>query len=143
MAKKIILTLFLILFGILCLWLFFRDKNSQDFVEINNHKFSVEIADTAEKRSRGLGGRENLCSDCGMLFVFPEAGDYSFWMKDMKFPLDIIWIDGNQVVYITKNITPDYIGTISPGAPADKVLEINAGLSDKYRIQEGDLLIFK
>lgn len=116
---------------------------NEPYVEINNQKFSVEIADTPEKRSKGLGERKNLCPDCGMLFKFPEPGNYSFWMKGMKFPLDIIWIQGNEVVYIAGNISPEFKNAISPGVLADKVLEINGGLSERYEIKKGSEAVIR
>src|SRR3989338_8360738 len=56
-------------------------------LDINGSIISVEVADTQEKRSKGLGGRESLASDSGMLFVFPDSGKYPFWMKGLSFPL--------------------------------------------------------
>lgn len=114
-----------------------------NFVTIGGNKFKVELSDTAEKRQKGLGERENICKSCGMLFVFPEPGNYSFWMKDMKFPLDIIWVSNGKIMYIAKNISPGFKGIINPSLPADKVLEINAGLCDKYGIKEGNKVSIK
>jgi len=73
-----------------------------------------------------------------MLFLFDKSGRYAFWMKDMKFPLDFIWIAGDKVVDIDENIPPDYSGTLKPETPVDKVLEINAGVCEKYGIKKGD-----
>ncbi len=91
---------------------------------------------------RGLGNREYLCRDCGMLFDFETRGQRLFWMKNMRFPLDILWIDGNQVVSISKNVAPDYPGVFNPPVLADKVLEINGGLSDEYGIKIGSKAVF-
>src|SRR4030042_3095985 len=96
-------------------------------VEINGKTFSVEIADDEKERARGLGERSSLCGDCAMLFVFPQKGKYSFWMKDMKFPLDIIWINDGRVVYLARDIQPDSKEIISPDVTADRVIEINSG----------------
>lgn len=112
-------------------------------IEINEKKFKVEIAESEKKKYLGLGDRNNLCSSCGMLFVFKEGGKHQFWMRGMNFPLDIIWISGNKIVYIAKNISKDHKGTITPFGEADKVLEINAGLCEKYGIEEGDEIKFK
>jgi uncharacterized protein len=111
--------------------------NRSRFVAIEGKNFNVELADTAEKRQKGLGGHDSICEDCGMIFIFPTPGNYSFWMKDMKFPLDIIWISDGKIVYIAKNVSPDFKGIINPKSSADKVLEINAGICDKYGIKEG------
>ncbi len=139
--KKIIILLALFLISAFAAVFYFshiRRGSNYPVIIINNHKFSVEIADDPRERSRGLGGRENLCADCGMLFVFNKLGRYTFWMKDMKFPLDFIWIAGDKIVDIDENISPDHSGTLKPGYPADKVLEINAGAGEKHGIEVGD-----
>ncbi len=113
-------------------------KNSSPIVEVNNHKFSVEIADEPRERSHGLGGREKLCADCGMIFLFDKPGQYAFWMKDMKFALDFIWIAGDKIIDIDEKISPSYPGTLKPGYPIDKVLEVSAGACGKNKIRIGD-----
>lgn len=118
-------------------------ENEDRTVSINGHKFTVEIADNFQERSKGLGERESLCDSCGMLFEFPEKGKHSFWMKDMNFSLDIIWILDDEIAYITENIPPDSKGSISPNVEADRVLEINAGLVSEYSIKKGDKVIIK
>jgi uncharacterized membrane protein (UPF0127 family) len=117
-------------------------KSLNNSVFIDGREFEVELADTNEKRNKGLGGRVSLCDSCAMLFVFPQAGQYSFWMKDMQFALDFVWISGDKVVGTNKNIPPDYPRILEPASPVDKVLEINAGLCDKNDIKEGDKIIF-
>lgn len=140
---KILLTVLLLggIFYFSYLSRFADETNS--YVTINSHKFSVEIADSPEERSLGLGGRESLCENCGMLFKFPEAKVYTFWMKDMQFPLDIIWIMEGKIVYIAKNVPAGFKGTIGPGISADNVFEINAGLSDEYGIEEGSEAVIR
>jgi uncharacterized protein len=154
--KKTLTTSFLVFAVILAgiFWLIKRENrtNSQppEFlsaakeVQINGKKLSVEIAATPEKRALGLSGRESLCPDCAMLFIFEKPGAYSFWMKDMQFNLDIIWISGNEIVGISKNVSYER-GTsevVSPPAPVDKVLEINAGTSASLNLKAGDKVEF-
>lgn len=110
-------------------------------VIINDHKFTVEIANDSRERAMGLSGRENLCESCGMLFEFPESGKYSFWMQGMMFSLDIIWILDNRIVHIERDIHPDFQESLSPEVEADKVLEINAGKSDEFGIKVGDRIL--
>lgn len=62
-------------------------------IKVGDNVINVEIADTADTRTKGLSGRENLASDSGMLFVFSESKQYKFWMKGMKIPLDIIYVN--------------------------------------------------
>ena len=106
-------------------------------VDIKGQKFVAELPLTSQSYEKGLGGREHLCSNCAMLFNFSHKGQYAFWMKDMKFGLDILWIEDGRIVYIKKNISADSAEIFRPDATADGVLEINAGLSDKYNFQVG------
>jgi uncharacterized membrane protein (UPF0127 family) len=120
----------------------FFQKNISKAV-IDGKDFKLETVSSDKERGRGLGGRESLCDNCGMLFQFSASGKYSFWMKDMKFPLDIIWISGNEIVYIAKNVSPStYPESINPQIPADKVLELNGGTCEKDNIKEGNKITF-
>jgi uncharacterized membrane protein (UPF0127 family) len=107
-------------------------------ISLRGHTFRVEIVSSPDKIQKGLGNRNSLCQSCAMLFQFPEAGKYPFWMAGMRFPLDIIWIKDGKIVYIEKNVSKDYIGSIIPLSEANQVLEINAGLSDKIGIEPGN-----
>lgn len=116
-------------------------------VQINGSKLNIEIADTQAKRAKGLGGRENLASDSGMLFVFPEPKKYSFWMKGLSFPLDFIWIRGEKIVSILQNVPPpapnqpdSSLPVYQPNVEVDKVLEVNAGVIQRLNIKVGDTL---
>ncbi len=110
---------------------------------INNHELQVETVTTPEKMALGLSGRDELGSD-GMLFIFSEKQPLSFWMKEMKFSIDIIWIAENQVIEITpsapipeKNVSLSQLPRYSPQAAADMVLEIPAGKSHELGIAIG------
>jgi hypothetical protein len=104
----------------------------------------VEVADTSQKRSLGLGKRSGLKKDWGMLFVFEKRKTHSFWMKDMQFALDIIWLDNYRIVHILRNVQPAIQGEkpaiLAPPAPANFVLEIEAGRASELRLKQGDLL---
>lgn len=115
---------------------------------INNHAFKLELAKTQQEKAIGLSKKEMLEKNAGMLFLFEKPDYYSFWMKDMKFPIDIIFIKKYHIVTIHKNVLPpinpnDRLPTFSPKEPADTVLEINAGLSEEYKFKEGDMVMFK
>ena len=108
----------------------------------------VELARTAAERTRGLGGHAPLGADEGMLFVFPEAGRHSFWMKGMTFALDIIWIRDGQVVHVLADVPPPRPGTpdselpiYTPPATADYVLEVSAGFAARWGIQAGSRVV--
>ena len=143
--KGILLSLLcIVLISFLGWQLFFgkdRSAHVSREVYIDEQVFQLEVADTDEERALGLGYRDSLCATCGMLFQFPEPGMYSFWMKGMRFPLDIIWLDGNRVVFIVRAVSPSSLELFTPPEPADAVLEVNAGLAKN--IERGDTLSFR
>lgn len=99
----------------------------------------AEVADTEDERMRGLSNRDSLPQNRGMLFVFPEEGQWGFWMKDTRIPLDMIWAaaDGT-IVTIAKNVRPEsYPAIYKPVAPARYVLEVNAGFAEAHALAEG------
>lgn len=105
-------------------------------VSIGEKKFVLEIADSSSKRQKGLSGGESLCEECGMLFVFEKPGQYAFWMKDMRFSLDIIWLLGDEVVFVAHDVSPDFSGVIEPNVFADCVIEVNAGSASALNLGE-------
>lgn len=110
------------------------------FVDINDVKVRVEVADSPEERARGLMFRDSLPENTGMLFIFEADGNYPFWMLNMKFSLDMIWLDSEgNVVYIAENVQPCTVTcqAIDPKVNARYVLEVNAGFIDKHKIEEG------
>jgi len=112
------------------------------------HEFMVEVADTIVSRTRGLSGRVELKENQGMFFVFGTFGAHGFWMKDMKFPIDIIWIKGGAIAGFAENVLPEpgksllALKVYYPPEPVDKVLEIKAGLAEKLELKVGDKIIF-
>lgn len=113
-------------------------------LNIGSASFKVEIADTPEKRQQGLSGRSALGDGTGMFFIFDKSGQYGFWMKDMNFPIDIVWIDENyKIVDIDKNLLPEtYPEIFYPDQPVKYVLEIPAGAVDKYQVATGTMIQF-
>jgi hypothetical protein len=112
----------------------------------NENCFLTELAETQEERAKGLMNREKLGENMGMLFIFEEEGEYSFYMKNTLIPLDIIWINlGKQVIYISKNNQPcdETCESINPEINAKYVLELNAGVVDKINLKTRDNLIFE
>jgi uncharacterized membrane protein (UPF0127 family) len=104
----------------------------------------VELASTESERAKGLGGHAPLEDSQGMLFVFDGPGAYGFWMKDMTFALDILWIDGGKVVHVERDVPPPGPGDSDltrpvyvPRAPARYVLEVNAGFTAAHGIDVG------
>lgn len=117
-------------------------KTGEKIIQLGKTRITVEVADTEWKRAQGLSGRPSLPQNSGMLFVFPTKNRYSFWMKEMKFPLDFVWIEGNRVVEITEDVPspkPDESpASLTPKLSVDKVLEVNAGVVDSSEIRVGD-----
>lgn len=110
-------------------------------VKIGNSYYTLYVADTVKRREQGLSGSTVLKKNEGMLFSFYEPNFYGFWMKDMKFPVDIIYISGAVVVDIKENVLPDsYPETFFGKLPYDKVVELNAGESKKNGIAAGQIV---
>jgi uncharacterized protein len=104
----------------------------------------LEVASTPEAMERGLMYRTSLPESSGMLFVFPEDADHSFWMKNTLIPLDMVFIarDG-QIVGIHPGAVPLSTASISVGAPSALVLEVNGGWTARHGIRAGDRLEFR
>lgn len=119
------------------------------FVKIKGLTVNVDVADSTEERKKGLSGRNGMQIDRGMLFVFDKNGVYAIWMKDMKFAIDIVWIDENKkVVDMAQNVAPEpgkkdrELTVYTPKAGAKYVLEVNAGLTSLNNVAIGDLVEF-
>ncbi len=110
----------------------------------NNQELAVEISDSYDARAVGLGGRPCLGANDAMLFSFENSGYFPFWMKDMKFPIDIIWLNSDrQVVTVQPNIQPStYPQTFTNTQPAQYVLEMRANRSIELGIENGTQLTF-
>jgi len=100
--------------------------------------FVLEVAQTPAARRHGLMGRTELCEHCGMLFVFPDVGLHTFWMKNTPLSLDMIWVRDNAVVDIVERTTPLSEEPIIPRADASQVIELPAGSVARFGISVGD-----
>ena len=126
------------------------DPSATPTIQIGGASFGVEIADTPETRAQGLSGRASLPDGYGMLFVFEHPSEHGFWMKEMLFPLDFVWMGADcAVVEVTENVPPPAPGTdagdlqvFRPSAPVLYVLEIDAGLIAERGIRVGDAVAF-
>lgn len=106
----------------------------------NETDISLEIADTPQKRYLGLSNRNDLCADCGMLFVSEDMRDHSFVMRNMNFPLDILFIRDNTVVKLYENLPPEGSAPqniYSSGEPVNYVLELNGGKASELGLRKG------
>ena len=115
-------------------------------IEISGVTLSVELAETPADQQKGLSRRDSLAANHGMLFVFGREAAWSFWMKDMKFALDIIWFNSSrQAVSIRQNLqpcSPKDCPVFTPPAKATYVLEVNAGFVQAHNISLGTAFLF-
>ncbi len=155
-----VLTAFCILSAV-ALWFFFSPTRDEDralevsreahvpketaMLSVNNTSITVEIVRTPEEFYKGLSGRTSLEPDFGMWFDFSTDGRQGIWMKDMKFPIDILWIDSNQIIItIEENVAPDtYPKVFYPTRDARFVLEVSAGTVEKYSFEVGQEVFMK
>jgi hypothetical protein len=143
----IILVLFLILVGGVVFYQLSQASQmmkTNGKVTINNQLFNVEVVKSDKDRQIGLTKYKAIKDNQGMLFVFDNPDLVSFWMKNMKFPIDIIFIKDDTIVSIVENVpmpTPNTeTTTYKPDAPVNYVLEINDGLVKKHNIKKGDIV---
>ena len=107
----------------------------------------VEVSDTPEKRSLGLGKRDKLENGWGMLFVFEKRIPHSFWMKNMRFPIDIIWLENQRIVELAENVPPPQEGespkVMEPRLPSNFVLELESGRARALGLNVGQKLSYQ
>jgi len=109
--------------------------------QLAHNTFHLFIADTDEERTNGLSNIKNMASNEGVAFIFLNAGQKVFWMKDMHFPLDFVYIHNNRVVELKENILPSsYPNTIVNQQPANIIIELNAGQIKQKNIHITDVL---
>lgn len=120
-------------------------KAESKSVSINGTAVTVDVAETSQEQEKGLGGRGDLDSDAGMLFVYGKPVQPSFWMKGMHFPIDIIWIKDGKVVGMEEKVPApgDYylesgLPKYKPSEAIDRVLEVNAGWAKEHKVKKGD-----
>src|SRR3989338_3376126 len=110
---------------------------------INDETFVVEVAQTEKERIQGLSGRNEMPND-GMFFIFDKDGRHGIWMKDMQFPIDILWLGSDfAVVDFKENVLPNtYPEIFVPESPVRYVVEIPSGMLHRLGVQKGDPTIF-
>ena len=131
---------------ILFLLLYYFKNPLTPKLSIEGKIFTYDLAITPQEHERGLSGRDPLPENHGMLFVFEHKEQFAFWMKEMKFSLDMIWIDDNKIVDISKNVPIPTAGQrlpiYSPKQVVNRVFEVNAGTADRLGLKEGDSVTY-
>lgn len=119
------------------------DAQSFERGVIGETSISLDMVDTESERRLGLGGRESMPKNHGMLFVFEENAEHGIWMKDMKFSIDIVWLNEySEVIYIERNISPSTFPKVfGPQKPSRYVIEFNAGFLERNNIKIGDKFV--
>lgn len=114
-------------------------------LKLSQSCITLEVSSTEATRAQGLSGRRTLNNDQAMLFVFDQTGRYCFWMKDMNFPIDIVWLDANKkIVSFELNVEPNtYPKSFCPDEPARYVLEFPAGVAPANDLRIGQTLQFQ
>lgn len=119
--------------------------DDRPWVEVKGERYKVTVADDHQSRARGLMFVDHLPEDEGMWFVFRQEAPRAFWMRNTRIPLDIIYLNGQlEVVDIIKNAKPcrsQRCPTYPSARPAQHVLELNAGHSDRLGLNIGDVII--
>lgn len=102
-------------------------------IKVYGRNFEAEVARSDAEKQQGLSGRYCLKTGTAMLFPYDTPGNYCYWMKDMKFPIDMIWLDNEKkVITIEPNVSPDtYPKSFCPAQPAQYVIETEASVAEK------------
>jgi uncharacterized protein len=117
-------------------------KCAKGNVTIDGFSLTADLALSSEQKEKGLSVKEKLKENESMLFVFEKPGKLSFWMKDMKFPIDIIWLDNNgKIVHIEENLEPCSLVFVcpsyTPNTDSQYVLETVAGITQRLNVSVG------
>lgn len=122
---------------------FFDPGEPHFIVHLTDVALNVTVADDSAERIQGLSGVESMGDFEGKLFIFDESDIHGIWMKDMKFPLDILWFNEDlELVHFERNVRPEtFPDVFAPDEPARFVLEMNAYFVDSLQLQEGNRLI--
>lgn len=146
--RKLSVGLFVVACAGFLVWLYLQLREEAEFegqrLRVGRVEIWVEIADNPEAWAQGLSGREELGKNQGMLFVYPDALRLAFWMEDMRFPLDILFIRDGRVVDIHERVPAPQPGQdgreiqVVSSQPAAMVLEVNSGWVERHGVVIGD-----
>lgn len=142
----IIITILLVALIVGLATLFFRDYSKVEYADakIGGKSFRLEVASTETARQKGLSERDGLPEGQGMLFKFEQNGDWRIWMVQMRFSIDVIWLDENKkIVHIKQNATPaEYPEVYKADEPSRYIIELRSGVSGTLGLKQGDEVTF-
>lgn len=140
LARRLLVGAVAVIVGLSVLFFAIKSQNELPSVEIGDVVIPVEIAKSSQEKQKGLCCRDSLPENQGMLFVYEKPGNYRFWMKDTRIPLDMYWISSEKkIVYIEQNVQPSsFPKQFGPDIEAQYVLETNTGFAIKHAIRVGD-----
>jgi uncharacterized membrane protein (UPF0127 family) len=121
-------------------WLWWQMTVDESTLRLNGASYHVSVMRTETELEQGLSGTNSLGKDQAMVFVFPRDDKWGMWMKDMKYPIDMVWLNNDkQVVYTVKNAQPaSYPNTFKPSTISRYVIELPSGTIDQTGIKIGD-----
>ena len=144
-VKLVVAVLIVIIGGTVVWW---QVQQNQSLVRLDSHSYHVAIMRTNAQLTKGLSGTDSLPSDQAMLFVFPGNAKWQMWMKDMNYPIDMVWLNNNdRVVATVKNAQPSSYNKanpsesviFTPSQTAHYVIELPGGTIERTGIKNGDL----
>lgn len=127
--------------GLLALW--FNLSSNQQALRLHGHTYHIKVVKSPDELQKGLSGTANLPNDQAMLFVFSAEGTQAMWMKDMNFPIDMVWLNnGGEVVYLVKDVQPSSYPAVKfvNDKPARYVIELANGTIERTGVRIGDLV---
>ncbi|MCU0667412.1 MAG: DUF192 domain-containing protein [Patescibacteria group bacterium] len=127
-------------------WYLYKKSTETNYIkaDINGQSYYLELADTDALRKRGLSERDGIKENGGMLFDFKQESDWRMWMVQMRFPIDIIWLNSDKmIVHIKNNATPaEYPEVYKSLEPSRYVIELPEDAVEKLKIKVGDNISF-
>ncbi len=144
LARRLVASAVIIFAALSVLFFAIKSQNELPSVMVGDIVIAVEIAKSSQEKQKGLCCRDSLPENQGMLFVYDMPGNYRFWMKDTRIPLDMYWISSEKkIVHIEENVQPEsYKKSFGTDVPSQYVLETNAGFAKQHNIRVGDTVEF-
>ncbi|MDB5183551.1 MAG: hypothetical protein JWO07_232 [Candidatus Saccharibacteria bacterium] len=143
-VKPVIITVAAVIGGSLLYW---QMSQGESLLRLNGYSYHFTVMRSDAERAKGLSGTKSLSSDQAMIFVFPQDGSLPMWMKDMNYPIDMVWLnDDKEVVYTVKDAEPSSYNAVDPSkstqfaspTSAHYVIELPSGTIDRTGIKSGE-----